>query len=328
MKKARFFISLVIFVLLLYPFIYGMNQITSKHSSVYLKVLKSTARVQLYGNSTMYAFMACDEKLSSVAEIMSGELGVDVDDVTIFGTEMRSVLDELNLSASYTQVRYVILPVILEPDFVGVSSAPEVLCRSAVISMVSMAFNRAMNTMMEWRYWDIAGYGQNAGSGDLLEADKFLIGQKALEGKCNNEIRQYSNMGFVENNIKLNYTPPFSIVGDQDFVRTIRRLRDKRIVPIVYIGPVNYEYMKKTMGDEFYSKFAREMLRVQKYLMDNGIDFVDMSESLPDEYFIDRWCACNHMKYEGRRYVAKFFADELSRLGYSFDPNIYLYSKN
>lgn len=87
--------------------------------------------------------------------------------------------------------------------------------------------------------------------------------------------------------------------------RTMEKARDNGIELLVYVTPINFHDGVRFVGEEFRERVEGNLQVIRSVFDAVGIDYLDLSTTLPRERFVDRRFACEHLDDRGRRFVAE-----------------------
>jgi len=82
---------------------------------------------------------------------------------------------------------------------------------------------------------------------------------------------------------------------------------------LFYITPINMEYGKIIVGDEFIDVVKNNIKLLKNFLSTNQARYLDLSNVVRGENFIDHENVCEHLDYTGREIVANAIANAIGR---------------
>lgn len=85
------------------------------------------------------------------------------------------------------------------------------------------------------------------------------------------------------------------------------------VTTLFYLTPIDVEGGMSLVGGEFAATASDNARRVTKALAEAGVDCLDLSTLLPEDQFVDRDYACEHLNLAGRRQVAEALAAHLAK---------------
>jgi hypothetical protein len=94
----------------------------------------------------------------------------------------------------------------------------------------------------------------------------------------------------------------------------ITNFRDCGVRPVIYISPIDHEYGRAWMGDEFDSIVTQKKMVIIDIGKKNGVDILDFSFMLNSSSFFDKYYLGEHMLAPGRAKVAEALKREISML--------------
>ncbi|EKO37560.1 MAG: hypothetical protein B193_3765 [Solidesulfovibrio magneticus str. Maddingley MBC34] len=97
-----------------------------------------------------------------------------------------------------------------------------------------------------------------------------------------------------------------------DLLDTAATLSQAGVTTLFYLTPIDMEGGKSLVGEEFSATASANARRVAHALTKAGADCLDLSALLPEDRFVDRDYACEHLDLAGRRRVAEALAAHLA----------------
>ena len=105
--------------------------------------------------------------------------------------------------------------------------------------------------------------------------------------------------------------PDHPMIGD--LLDTAATLSRAGVTTLFYLTPIDVEGGMSLVGGEFAATASDNARRVAKALTEAGADCLDLSAQLPEDRFVDRDYACEHLNLAGRRQVAEALAAHLAK---------------
>ncbi|QAZ68190.1 hypothetical protein [Solidesulfovibrio carbinolicus] len=94
---------------------------------------------------------------------------------------------------------------------------------------------------------------------------------------------------------------------------TAARLSRAGVTTLFYLTPIDMKGGMSLVGGEFAATVSDNARRVVRTLTEAGVDCLDLSALLPEDRFVDRDYACEHLNLAGRRQVAEALAAHLAK---------------
>ncbi len=98
-----------------------------------------------------------------------------------------------------------------------------------------------------------------------------------------------------------------------DLLDTAATLSRAGVATLFYLTPIDVEGGTSLVGAEFAATTSDNARRVTRTLAEAGVDCLDLSTLLPEDRFVDRDYACEHLDLAGRRRVAEALAAHLAK---------------
>jgi len=99
-----------------------------------------------------------------------------------------------------------------------------------------------------------------------------------------------------------------------DLLDTAQTLSQAGVATLFYLTPIDVEGGTSLVGAEFAATASDNARRVARALTEAGVDCLDLSTLLPEDRFVDRDYACEHLDLAGRRRVAEVLAAHLAKV--------------
>lgn len=96
--------------------------------------------------------------------------------------------------------------------------------------------------------------------------------------------------------------------------RTHENLLRAGITPVYYITPVNYKAAEMYAPNGLTQHIESNIKTITQWLEQRNARFLDLSFDLPDERFVEKHCACEHLDDIGRKYVASQLAEHINEI--------------
>jgi hypothetical protein len=106
-------------------------------------------------------------------------------------------------------------------------------------------------------------------------------------------------------------TPTHPMIGH--LLDTAATLSRAGVTTLFYLTPIDVEGGMSLVGEEFAATASANAKRVAQALAEAGVDCLDLSALLPEDRFVDRDYACEHLDLAGRRRVAEALAAHLAK---------------
>lgn len=97
-----------------------------------------------------------------------------------------------------------------------------------------------------------------------------------------------------------------------DLAAAVRTLRQAGIRPVVYVTPIDWETCAGYYGPGFRESVEQNVGRIRQLLAEHGADLLDMTFDLGAEEFSYILYPNEHLKENGRQYVARRLAEQVS----------------
>jgi hypothetical protein len=333
-KSYRRWYLLAIFTctIILIPFFYISKHITIEDYVTVFRIISNNKKIVIFGNSVNKHYSKCDNDKSGIGEMLERYSDMSVLDVSKGGLSLAEFKDMNKVVLTYSKPDFIVIPVEPNSDFKMSEFSNEIALKGIFYSVVS--FKGIDNypvwsvPMRKWITDTIWPVESNSNSGDMKGnitlfkrnyypksseklMKKFFVDEKDSmvcpegNGKDLNFIEYnywkiYFENGYVDNLDRL-----ISMVSD---------IRTTKSVPIVCIYPVDIELIKDISDPEVYELIYLNVKKIKSILRDNRIDYLDLSHSLDNSRFTDRWCACGHLNQNGRSFVAYAIAEKIKSI--------------
>ncbi|MEQ8247493.1 MAG: hypothetical protein RID42_07395 [Alphaproteobacteria bacterium] len=308
-------IMLVFFLLL-----FGGSQIVR---DTLVKIGREPVGIAYFGDSVLRAYSSCEANTDSIDTLLRERTSQSV--VTI-------------ASAGYTVRQFSALARLFDKE----GSAP----RLAIVPLNLRSFSVIWFANPGWQFETEMQYARlvagdwsglpsfvfSSIAGEQLESGSFLdspieaggtrygtiaelssrTSNVPLSLECTNETKQHDDA--LHAKFTMNYL--FDVKRDHPLLESLSsfllELRSNGVLPLVYITPVNIVEAERVRGPTLAEAMRRNVAAIDTWLSKTGAPYLNLAFDLEPEMFADTGCACEHLKYAGRRYVSERLAEAIN----------------
>jgi hypothetical protein len=314
-SNALFLIAVFVVLVMSSPVFYSISTFEREHIDIAKKIANNQDPVLYFGNSISNAKSHCDNDKRNLPKILADEVGLPVLDVSKGGMTISEFYDFAKFLDKDNKPSVVIIPITDFRD--GTLSLPtfpgsnQLVARGMVISIgtgttpyywpsVGSMFKSEESLTYKGRYYGT--YSELKQNFMSLERDQKTCPESQGVDLSFVEFMHWKNFGRGNE---------FYEIDDRAFKAFMSSLASLDIQALFYLTPVNYEVIKKINDPEVFSNLNNAIFKINEYMKENKINYIDLSYSLTSESFSDVYCACGHLGETGRQQVASALARSL-----------------
>lgn len=311
MSKRRFLIilALVAAFALCVP-------LDAKITPLLAKVLASSATVSIAGNSVLSHVSKCDQDSRSLPRMLADDIRRPVLDLSFPGQSIEEEATLAMASLRNRKIRTVVFPISLfelvdwdtEPVRIYVLSrliGPKLhaagLTERAASAGRFSGESHHTEAAFDYNGQHYPDYAHVKAA--YFDQEKALMPCPENDGTDVKFITALYHHDYVEYPILRDDMGLISSLGKE----AIRLRKSLRFV----ILPIDYELLEK-LDDPSATLLRARVAELTAALGADGLEVIDLSASVPNGAFADRWCACGHLLAPGRAEVARRIAQHLS----------------
>jgi hypothetical protein len=291
--------------------------IDAKRTPLLAKALVSSPKVSVVGNSVLSHTSKCDQDGRSLVGMLANDLRQPILDLSFRGQSLSEATNLAAASLKNPHIQTVILPVSL---FELVEWDTDPIRTYALFKLINPALDAA--SLVE----RMKSPGRFSGEASGLEAafDYNGIHYPDYDGiklQYFNYERDVmhcpendgANLKFVAANYHHLFFEFPILDKDLSLISSVGQAAARRGKSLlVVILPIDYELIAK-LSIPGINGLHEKVNRVVQILRGTGLNVVDLSATLPDSDFADRWCACGHLLETGRIGTAEKIVQHISK---------------
>ena len=282
-------------------------------------IARNKAPLVITGNSAAVTASRCDSSASNILELLSAKLHRDHLNLAFPGqtlTESANLAGLAMRTAATTDVIALVSYFELQ-DWDNLDLQQYVFYRLANPSLHAepllgrLLSGRAVIGAPHLRTQPFEYEGQKYENYDLLSGTLFEAERNAMPCPENDGLNQDFVTAYYYQQYQ-HYPPNLQNVELLASLGRVAIAAGKRLW--IVIMPIDYQLLDR-LGPSAADLVQQRSLDVVRSLRGRGLTVVDLSESLGNAAFGDRWCACGHLQLTGREAVAAALADTITGAG-------------
>jgi hypothetical protein len=273
------------------------------------------ADIVLFGNSVNRTRSHCDRDLRDLGAMLQDELRGEarrVRDVSSGGMHSAEHIAQARLLVARRAARVLIVPAV--PGHIEASGAGDLSDRTRVFTYLALALAKPAELIAALRAPE-AGSSPDADA--AIDPQRFGPRRDALmQAEKNAEAcpeqpaldREFMRFMYRKKVASL----PREVVLPEALGSLARQAAAARVELIVFAPPFAGDLLRSEGMSQERAHFEAYAASIARAASKLPLRFVDLHALLPASAFTDAWCACGHLREEGRAAVARALADAVS----------------
>lgn len=261
-----------------------------------VKGLNGNGKIWFFGNSVIKHSSKCDADHRSISDMFAAAINQPVVDMSRGGMRTGRMLDIVEVLVTLgLKPKAVYIQVPLDGDVVA--QLNETSGAKAFFNTNFSELTHKLNLTEDSQIGSIKRVEFNGHYyGDYNEFSKSYFVVEKQQRTCPEGMGV--NRDFIAFMYLRNFLEKKAYANATQEVSRIQTLVNKGVKIVFWIAPVNSEDISTLHGSASIKELSAYKNNIVN-LMKN-FTVVDMSFTLPANYFADRWCACGHLNDEGR----------------------------
>lgn len=263
----------------------------------------SKSSLFIYGNSVLKTKSKCDSSADTVADLINKNTDILPSDLSRGGMRLGNMLVSAQALATLSSKGSIFLfPISLETGSFNVS-----LDTNHVTSFLKKN-NKLFDTEPIVDLNSVTTY-KGIHYGNYSNFSQEFFNYEKAKMSCPENIG--SNLNFVEYMYYRNFIQrdTSDLLQFDEIRQQLKSIVSKGQTVILVLMPINYDDIRALHGDLSVNLIDQRVANIKEQLKEFAP--IDLSKSVSDTGFSDRWCACGHLNQAGRKVVSARISNAL-----------------